>query len=99
MKENLKKIIEHYGVNNQQRKLMEEIFELQEAITQKEYPAIAKGYKNEQLDKLEKEHIEEEFADVMVILEQFKIYYNLDNDKIVDIMYKKIDRQLERIKK
>ena len=44
-----------------------------------------------------KEHMEEEFADVMVMLEQFKAYYELDNDRIVEIMYKKIDRQLERI--
>ena len=32
MYENLWKIIEHYGINNQQRKLEEEVFELQEAI-------------------------------------------------------------------
>lgn len=32
MKEKLLKIINHYGVNNQQRKLAEEHFELQEAI-------------------------------------------------------------------
>ena len=33
MDEQLLKIINHYGINNQQRKLEEEIFELQEAIT------------------------------------------------------------------
>jgi NTP pyrophosphatase (non-canonical NTP hydrolase) len=97
MKEKLLKIINNYGVNHQQRKLEEEIFELQEAITQKEYPALAKDKKPEQLKEIEKQHLEEEFADCMVVLEQFKAYYNLDNDKIVDIMYKKIERQLNRI--
>lgn len=97
MKENLLYIINHYKVNNQQRKLQEEIFELQEAIIKKEYPAIAKDKKPEQLKELEKQHIEEEFADVMVLLEQFKAYYDLDNNKILDIMNFKIDRQLKRI--
>ena len=32
MEEDLLKIIEHFGVNNQQRKLQEEVFELNEAI-------------------------------------------------------------------
>lgn len=29
---------------------------------------------------------------------QFKAYYDLDNDRIIEIMKKKINRQLERIK-
>lgn len=33
MKNDLLKIILHYGVNAQQRQLAEEVFELQEAIT------------------------------------------------------------------
>ena len=36
MKNDLLKIISHYGVNAQQRQLAEEVFELQEAITQYE---------------------------------------------------------------
>ena len=32
MKNNLLKIINHYGISNQLKKLSEEIFELQEAI-------------------------------------------------------------------
>ena len=89
MKEKLLKIIEFYGVNNQQRKLMEEIFELQESITTHELkPSVVET----------KEHIEEEFADVLNILEQFKIYYELDDDNICKIRKQKIDRTLERIK-
>lgn len=30
---------------------------------------------------------------------QFKAYYSLDNDKIIEIMKQKINRQLERMEK
>lgn len=99
MKENLLKIINNYGISSQLKKLSEEIFELQEAI-----------FKYEELKKWDDEyysvdlksaieHLEEEFADCCVVLEQFKAYYNLDNDRIINIMKQKIDRQLDRIEK
>ena len=99
MKENLLKIINNYGISSQLKKLSEEIFELQEAI-----------FKYEELKKWDDEyysvdlksaieHLEEEFADCCVVLEQFKAYYNLDNDRIINIMKQKIDRQLGRIEK
>ena len=99
MKEDLLKIINNYGVSNQLKKMSEEVFELQEAI-----------FKYEELKKWDDEyysvdlksaieHLEEEYADVCVVLEQFKAYYDLDNDKIIEIMKKKINRQLDRIEK
>ena len=36
MEKELLEIIEHFGVENQQRKLQEEVFELQEIITKTE---------------------------------------------------------------
>lgn len=47
----------------------------------------------------DKENMVQEMADVSVMLEQFKAYYDLDNEKIIEIMNKKIDRQLDRIEK
>lgn len=99
MKEDLLKIINHYRVLPQLKQLNEETYELTEAIRDYEYQKLACesiGCSKLHVDKC-LEHMEEEFADVMVMLEQFKAYYELDNDRIVDIMYKKIDRQLERI--
>lgn len=81
MKEKLLKIIEFYGVNNQQRKLMEEIFELQEAII-----------KNEDVYD-----IAHEIADCLVVINQFKEYFEITDEQIEDIMNYKIDRQLKRI--
>ena len=98
MKEDLTKIIKHYGVNAQQRQLAEEVFELQEAITTHE---LKNGVSYEiPLTELTntKEHIAEEIADVMVLLNQFKDYYNIPGETLLVFMRGKIDRQLERIK-
>ncbi len=91
MKEDLLKIIEHYGVMNQCKKLNEECYELLEAINNYEW------YKDE-YGRCDTNSIEEEFADVMVLLGQIKEYYNLDSEKIKNIMEQKVDRQLNRIK-
>lgn len=96
MKEDLLKIINNYGISNQLKKLSEEIFELQEAIIDAEYNRYVGVIRKPGEKAIE--HIEEEFADCCVVLEQLKAYYDLDNDKIIEIMKKKINRQLERIK-
>ena len=100
MKNDLLKIIMHYGVNAQQRQLAEEVFELQEAI----YQYIAQkeaceniGCSTIHVDKC-KEHIAEGIADVMVLLNQFKAYYNIPNETVLVFMRGKVNRQLERIK-
>lgn len=97
MKEDLLKIINNYGISNQLKKLSEETFELQEAIIDAEYNRYV-GVIRKPGERAIK-HIEEEFADVCVVLEQFKAYYNLDNDRIIQIMKQKINRQLDRIEK
>ena len=91
MKEDLLKIIMHYGVNAQQRQLAEEVFELQEAITQYEDPRIPKIYRNTV-------NIVEEIADVMIMLGQFVYYYGINERNINKIVDYKIKRQLERIR-
>lgn len=105
MKEDLLKIINHYGVNAQQRQLAEEVFELQEAINDREYERTLKNldlldtkYANSNSDVAKKEHIAEEIADVMVMLNQFKAYYDIPNETILVFMRGKVNRQLERIK-
>ena len=85
MEEKVLQIINHYGVNHQQRKLQEEVFELNEAILEHR---LADGITY---------HIAEELADVIVMLFQFKEYYKIDGKEIMDIMNQKIERQLRRI--
>ena len=97
MKEDLLKIINNYGISNQLKKLSEEVFELQEAIIDAEYNRYVGVIRKPGEKAIE--HIEEEYADCCVVLEQFKAYYDLDNDKIIEIVKKKINRQLDRIEK
>ena len=95
MKDKELQIIEHYGINNQLRKLQEEVFELSEAITKNE---VCNYYDVKDRDVEEsKEHIVEELSDVLVLLTQFREYYNIDDDEIRDTMSFKINRQIKRI--
>ena len=97
MKEALEKIINFYGIYHQQRKFQEEVFELQEAITTHE---LKKSVEYEiPLTEIigTKEHIAEELADVLVMLEQFRLYYDISLDDVKKIGKSKIDRQLKRI--
>ena len=97
MKEDLLKIIEHFGINNQQRKLEEEIFELEEAITINQLKETVE-YEIPLTEIVgTREHIAEEIADVMLILEQFKTYYGITNEEITNIFWSKADRTLKRI--
>lgn len=96
MKEDLLKIISHYGVNAQQRQLAEEIFELQEAIIKAECNRCI-GVVRKPCDECIN-HIAEEIADVMIMLGQFVYYYDINERNINKIADYKIKRQLERIK-
>ncbi len=100
MKEELKQIIEHYGVIPQLKYFQSEIFELTEAIIKyKDY-----YYENydDGIGKVEwakwREHIAEEIADVTVMLKQFQYHYEIEDKEIEEVMKFKIERQLERIK-
>jgi NTP pyrophosphatase (non-canonical NTP hydrolase) len=95
--EKLLKIINHYGVNNQQRKLQEEVFELNEAIISAEHSRCV-GITRD-VAPIGIEHIAEEIADVMVMIEQFKLYYGITSEEITNIFWSKVDRQLERIER
>lgn len=93
MKEDLLKIINHYGVNKQLKYIHSEYFELDEAIINYEQDDY---YDIEEETNL-KQHIAEEIADIMVMLKQFQYYYGLEDSTIEMIMDRKTSRQLKRI--
>lgn len=105
MKNNLLKIINHYGLLKQLKYFQSEIFELNEAIIRFEQfkydvaTANEYGY-DEYMEKVNENisHIAEEIADCYVMLEQFRQYYEITNQELKEIMKFKIKRQLERIK-
>lgn len=98
--EDLLKIVNHYGINNQLRKFNEECFELEEAIItyQKLYDESCCSIVSVSKFAEEREHIIEEIADVTVMLNQFKKYYCITDKDLVEVTKFKIARQLERIK-
>ena len=98
MKKDLLNIIKHYGIEKQKRKFGEETDELKEAIIIYE---LKKSVEYEiPLTELicSKEHIAEEIADVLVMLEQFRLYYGISMKDVKNVMDFKINRQLGRIK-
>lgn len=85
MKEDKLKIITYYGIRKQLKKLSEEVYEFQEAVLMDDSGEEAL------------KHIIEEYADIELVLEQFKEYYELNNVDIVEMKVKKAMRTLERI--
>ena len=97
MKDKILEIINHYGVMHQLKYFQSEVFELNEAIITHE---LKKSVEYEiPLTEIigTKEHIAEEIADVMVMLEQFKLYYDISSEEITNIFWSKVNRQIERI--
>lgn len=97
MKDDLLKIISFYGVLPQLKHFNSEVFELTEAIINAENNRLI-GISRKP-SKLAIEHIAEEIADCYVMLNQFQLYYGIENKQIEETMKFKIDRQLERINK
>lgn len=108
MKEDLLQIIEHYGILPQLKYFQSEVFELNEAVLEKEkqgtlekiiegvsssiIKACGSNYKDVNI-----EHIEEEIADVLVMLKQIQYFYKISDEEIEETMKFKIARQLNRI--
>lgn len=99
MKEDLLKIINHYGVLSQLKYFQSEVFELNEAIIDYEHDTGLRldADDNWYYGHKSKEHIAEEIADVMVMLKQFQYYYGIEDEQIEEVMRYKINRQLERL--
>ena len=96
MEEKLKEIIKHYGPIEQIKQLEEEVKEFIETIT--DYERDSKSpYSTVGIMQKDKDHMEEECSDVMVMVAEYVLYYGLDKDKIKEIMQYKVDRQLRRI--
>ena len=85
MRDELMKIINHYGIDKTLRKLHEEHFELDDAIIR---------YNN---CGGTKQHILEEFVDVFVIMSELVVYYDLNDEDVTKMAIYKINRQLGRM--
>lgn len=99
MIEKIKKIATFYKFENQSRQLSEECAELIQAINK--YQRYASNYNAEpkEYDWKYYQNVVEEIADVEVMLEQIKILLNISDEAVHGIKEKKVNRQIERIKK
>ena len=83
--EKLRRITNHFGIDTQLIKLNEEMGEL-----------LNEGYRN--VYKADaKEQLEDETADVLNVLIQVMLYFDLDWSRIGEVMNKKVNRCLDRI--
>ena len=110
LKEELLKIINHYGIKPQLKYFQSEVFELNEAVLYKEeheeleklnpftpiYKLSRSLSGNKQEDK-KITHIAEEIADVEVMLNQIQYYYGISDQEIMKIKLEKVERQIKRI--
>lgn len=112
MNKQLRKIINHYGLDKQLKYFQSEVFELNEAIMNYKKDSLADFFGdtfrlvrncfssiyNQPKEKdPRREHVIEEIADVLVMLKQIQLYYNISTIDIHEIMQLKIKRQLQRI--
>lgn len=85
---NQKKIIDHYGTNEQMIVWMEECSELVQAVSKVHRTGI---------NYVTKDHLVEEIADVLICIEQMKEIYDITDDNINQKIYYKAQRQKERM--
>lgn len=101
MQEKIKKIAEHYGIENQSIQLMEEMAELTIALNK--YRRSSKIEHKTICDSIDEqfiiEQIIEEIVDVTIVLDQLKHLFNYSDDDLTMWKQRKIERQLERIAK
>jgi len=93
VEENIQKIADYYGCDNQTNKTIEECAEVIQALVKLKYSE--EMYEDEY--DIARKNVIEEMADVQIMLKQ--MFYLLDCEKEVEkaIEYK-INRQLERIR-
>lgn len=80
-------IAEHFGMNNQMSKTVEELSELMKVICKMQ----TEGFKTKYYI-----YLIEEIADVEIMLEQLKYLYAIDEESIDEVKEAKIERTIGR---
>lgn len=89
-------IADHYGYETQSRQIIEEMAELTVAINKlwrkHEYNSTSKGLAEAHYNILE------EMADTLIMIWQLKYLLGVGEGELSEIVERKLDRQIERIK-
>jgi NTP pyrophosphatase (non-canonical NTP hydrolase) len=94
LKECLLFFCKNYGVRHQIKRAQSEIFEFNEAVIN--YENARDSEYTQDFDKL-RDAVAEEFADVLTMLGQIVLSYDICEEDILRHMRAKADRQLKRI--
>ena len=86
-KSKCRRIAEHYGKKNQERQAVSKLCELQYVLTRRLEQRHA-DWQNDLLD---------EMADCLVMIEQLRALYGIEDEELTDRVNFKLNRQLERI--
>ena len=86
-----KQILEHYGAENQLKKLCEECAELVQAAIKFDIATSKNGKQNIETYS----HLCEELADVMIMIEQVRL--TVSENAVNSFINEKIERQMRRI--
>ena len=89
-------IADHYGYEPQSRQLIEELSELIQAVCKHNRAFFGKQVA-ESTKCPEKDAIIEEMADVIIIMCQLDYLISIDANDVLEMIEKKLDRQIERI--
>lgn len=85
--EKINYIVKHYG-QDQANKAVEELIELAEVLVK---------YYNK--DRVDMDSLYEELADVEIMLAQVKILFGIDQEELREMINRKLNRTISRIKK
>ena len=90
-------IAQSYSKNNQTVKTLEELSELQQALSKL---LIAKNNNQGYAKEVEfRGNVEEEIADVLIMLNQMIHLWDVSESRVVGMINYKLDRQIKRIEK
>lgn len=96
--EDIKKIADHFGYEEQREQLVEEMSELIQALNK--YRRSTKGsIVLTDKGKIALDNVVEEISDVEIMLEQIKYLLQIPQEDIVAMKVFKVNRTLENIKK
>lgn len=78
--------IRYYGINNQLTVATEEMAELTQVLSK-----VIRG------SLIDREHLIEEYSDVLYMMEQLKYIFNIEDKEVSDMIWKKQNRQAKRM--
>lgn len=88
--ENIKRILDHFGSNNQIYKTIEELAELQKALVE-----LLQHPENENVSK-KISNIKEEIVDVLIMLKQLQFMFWFKDVELYNMTSEKIEKTFEK---